>query len=58
MTASTPSVYTRLVASALRPISSSRAADGQPCRGIVAMPDREVLTHDVLNAGTAGRQHA
>jgi len=26
--------------------------------GIVPMPDREVLTHDVLNAGTAGRQHA
>src|SRR6266567_4382673 len=30
MTASTPSVYARLVGSVLRAISSSRAADGQP----------------------------
>ena len=42
-------MYARLVASAERAISSSRAADGQPPSGSSRCCDREIPAHDLLD---------
>src|SRR5438876_4128173 len=57
MTASTPSVYARLVGSVLRAISSSRAADGQPSSGL-SRCRIERYSQELLGSGRSGRRRA